>query len=75
MARPGRPRSLAETPGLRWVAIDDDGAVVGYAAVNRLPGWSDHVGELRLVVGPASRGTGIGRKLVQRRCGRRSPPA
>ena len=57
---------LADTADLRWVAVADDGPVVGYAAVNRLPGWSDHVGELRLVVDPTSRGSGIGRKLSQR---------
>jgi RimJ/RimL family protein N-acetyltransferase len=57
---------LADTADLRWVAVADDGPVVGYAAVNRLPGWSDHVGELRLVVDPTLRGSGIGRKLSQR---------
>lgn len=52
-------------PGLRWIATGPDGRVLGYAALSRLPGWSDHVGELRLVVGSANRGGGIGRKLVQ----------
>ncbi|MFW3171106.1 N-acetyltransferase family protein [Geodermatophilus sp. CPCC 206100] len=51
------------TPGVRrWVAVDGD-AVTGYVAVLQLPGWSDHVGELRLVVAPGSRGTGLGREL------------
>lgn len=56
-------------PGGRWVAIDDsgdDGEVTGYVAVRPLPGWSDHVGEVRLVVSPASRGSGLGRELARR---------
>ncbi|MFT4126140.1 MAG: GNAT family N-acetyltransferase [Gordonia sp. (in: high G+C Gram-positive bacteria)] len=61
---------LADNPELRWIAraSGDDGApgpIIGYATVNRLPGWSDHVGELRLVVDPQQRGTGLGRRLVQ----------
>ena len=54
------------TPGVRrWVGVDDDGRVVGYVAVLRLAGWSDHVGEVRLVVSPAARGTGLGRQLAR----------
>jgi L-amino acid N-acyltransferase YncA len=30
-----------------------------------LPGWSDHVGELRLVVDPGQRGRGLGRDLAR----------
>jgi ribosomal protein S18 acetylase RimI-like enzyme len=51
--------------GSRWVAVADDGAVRGYVAVLPLSGWSDHVGEVRLVVAPASRGTGLGRDLAR----------
>jgi ribosomal protein S18 acetylase RimI-like enzyme len=47
-----------------WVALDD-ATVVGFAAVRPLPGWSDHVGELRLVVDPSHRRTGIGRTLAR----------
>ncbi len=54
------------TAGGRWVAVDDDGEVTGYVAVRPLPGWSDHVGEVRLVVSPASRGSGLGRELARR---------
>jgi ribosomal protein S18 acetylase RimI-like enzyme len=44
-----------------------DGAeVTGYVAVRPLPGWSDHVGEVRLVVSPARRGSGLGRELARR---------
>ena len=54
--------------GGRWVAVDDgDGdEVTGYVAVRPLPGWSDHVGEVRLVVSPTRRGTGLGRELARR---------
>src|SRR3954454_21789469 len=53
--------------GGRWVAVDTGGEggegtggeggdgtaeVTGYVAVRPLPGWSDHVGEVRLVVAP-----------------------
>ena len=48
----------------RWLATDRD-EVCGYVAVYRMPGWSDHVGEIRLVVAPASRGTGLGRELAR----------
>jgi len=57
--------------GRRWVALEDggndggDGAVLGYLAVRRLSGWSDHVGEVRLVISPGCRGTGLGRRLAR----------
>jgi ribosomal protein S18 acetylase RimI-like enzyme len=74
---PATVRSWAARPasGGRWVAVDDesDGSgggdtaeVTGYVAVRPLPGWSDHVGEVRLVVAPSSRGTGLGRELARR---------
>jgi L-amino acid N-acyltransferase YncA len=50
----------------RWVALADDGAVVGIVAVLPLSGWSDHVGEIRLVVHPDHRGAGVGRALARR---------
>jgi ribosomal protein S18 acetylase RimI-like enzyme len=49
----------------RWVAVDD-GEVTGYVAVRPLPGWSDHVGRVRLAVAPARRGSGLGRELARR---------
>jgi ribosomal protein S18 acetylase RimI-like enzyme len=52
------------TGGNRWVAVEGD-EVRGYVAVLRLPGWSDHVGEVRLVVAPAARGSGLGRELAR----------
>jgi L-amino acid N-acyltransferase YncA len=57
-------RWLGDDRGRRGVAVDD-GQVVGYVAVVRLNGWSDHVGELRLVVDPGHRGRGLGRALAR----------
>jgi L-amino acid N-acyltransferase YncA len=51
--------------GRRALAFDDDGRVVGYVAVVRLTGWSDHVGDVRLVVDPDQRGKGLGRTLAR----------
>ena len=39
--------------------------MTGYVAVRPLPGWSDHVGEVRLVVSPSHRGSGLGRELAR----------
>jgi ribosomal protein S18 acetylase RimI-like enzyme len=57
----------ADAGGRRWVALEDaDGSgVLGYLAVRRLSGWSDHVGEVRLVISPSARGTGLGRQLAR----------
>lgn len=57
-------RWLAEDRGRRGVAVED-GQVAGYVAVIRLAGWSDHVGEVRLVVDPGHRGRGLGRALAR----------
>jgi L-amino acid N-acyltransferase YncA len=64
---PETVRSWASGPasGGRWVA-EEDGEVTGYVAVRPLSGWSDHVGEVRLVVAPSRRGTGLGRDLARR---------
>jgi len=54
--------------GNRWVAVDGSPPapdIRGYVAVLPLSGWSDHVGEVRLVVAPAARGTGLGRDLAR----------
>jgi L-amino acid N-acyltransferase YncA len=56
---------LGSRPGRRAVAVDADGRAVGYVAVVPLPGWSDHVGEVRLVVDPERRGGGLGRALAR----------
>jgi L-amino acid N-acyltransferase YncA len=57
-------RWLTEDSGRRGIAVDD-GQVAGYVAVVRLAGWSDHVGEVRLVVDPGQRGRGLGRALAR----------
>jgi len=49
----------------RLVAVADDGSVVGYLALMPGVGWSSHVGEIRLVVDPARRGSGLGRMLAR----------
>jgi ribosomal protein S18 acetylase RimI-like enzyme len=59
-----RSWASGQATGGRWVAVDGD-EVTGYVAVRPLPGWSDHVGEVRLVVAPARRGTGLGRELAR----------
>jgi RimJ/RimL family protein N-acetyltransferase len=61
---PDTVRSWAQGSASRWVAMDGD-TVTGYVAIIRLSGWSDHVGELRLVVHPAHRGTGLGGELAR----------
>ena len=62
MGAPGAARSIAL----------EGGEVVGYVAVVRLNDWSNHVGEVRLVVDPAQRGRGVGRRSPRGRCSRRS---
>lgn len=50
----------------RWVAVDGNGEdITGYVAVLPLAGWSDHVGEIRLVVASSRRGSGLGRALAR----------
>jgi L-amino acid N-acyltransferase YncA len=51
--------------GRWWVAVEDDGAVLGIVSIVPLLGWSAHVGELRLVVDPARRGQGVGAALAR----------
>ncbi|MGX7730765.1 N-acetyltransferase family protein [Rhodococcus sp. 2H158] len=63
VTEPDTVRGWADRPA-HWVALDGD-AVVGFAAVRPLPSWSDHVGELRLVVDSAHRRLGIGRALAR----------
>lgn len=56
---------LQDKRSRRALAFDDAGKVVGYAAVIPAPGWSNHVGEIRLVVHPQERRKGIGRSLAR----------
>ena len=48
------------------LVLDGDDSIAGYATVDRndLP-WSQHVAELRVLVGPTLRGRGIGRLLTE----------
>jgi ribosomal protein S18 acetylase RimI-like enzyme len=55
---------LTSDRGRRGLAFDD-GRVVGYVAIVRLSGWSDHVGDVRLVVDPTRRTQGVGRTLAR----------
>ncbi|MGY1720815.1 MULTISPECIES: N-acetyltransferase family protein [unclassified Blastococcus] len=59
-----RSWATGDSAGGRWVAVEGD-EVTGYVAVRPLPGWSDHVGEVRLVVAPSRRGSGLGRELAR----------
>jgi ribosomal protein S18 acetylase RimI-like enzyme len=63
----GDPRVLEDwvQPGAGRMIAVEDGEVVGAVAVMRLVGWSNHVGEVRLVVDPDHRGRGIGRSLAR----------
>lgn len=56
---------MVDAHARRWVAVGDDGDV--QAILTLVPGalWSAHVGELRLVVGEAYRGRGLGRRLAR----------
>jgi ribosomal protein S18 acetylase RimI-like enzyme len=53
-------------PGPTRAVAVANGEVVGYVAVVPLHGWSDHVGEVRVIVDPSHRGRGIGRALARR---------
>jgi L-amino acid N-acyltransferase YncA len=55
---------LADHRSHRAVAVDGS-RVVGVVAVVPLLGWSDHVGEVRLVVAPDRRRSGVGRALAR----------
>lgn len=52
-------------PARREAAIDEAGTLVGVVSVIPELGWSDHVGQLLLLVDPAYRGQGIGRELAR----------
>ncbi|NJM09256.1 GNAT family N-acetyltransferase [Candidatus Gracilibacteria bacterium] len=47
------------------VAVLDDGTIAGYSALRRLPGWSSHVGDIRLLVGSEWRRSGLGVGLAR----------
>jgi L-amino acid N-acyltransferase YncA len=49
----------------RLILIDEDGSVAGWLAIFGGVGWSSHVGRLAVVVDPARRGEGLGRRLAR----------
>lgn len=49
----------------QMVAIADDGSIAAYASARRVPGWSNHVAELRLLVKPGWRRCGLGMQMAQ----------
>ncbi|HUC33357.1 MAG TPA: GNAT family N-acetyltransferase [Ilumatobacteraceae bacterium] len=51
-------------PERRLVAVDDDGSVGGLVTVSPGVGWSAHTAEVRLLVGTAQRGKGVGKALA-----------
>ena len=57
---------LAAGDATSLLLLDERGTVAGYATVDRndLP-WSQHVAELRVLVGPGLRGRGMGRLLTE----------
>jgi ribosomal protein S18 acetylase RimI-like enzyme len=50
---------------LRRCAVDDDGKIAAFAALQPGVDWSSHVAEVVLVVAPAARRQGIGRTLAR----------
>ena len=54
-----------DTPAVRRVAVDADGAIVAAAALRAGVGRSGHVADLRLVVGASTRGHGLGRAMAR----------
>jgi ribosomal protein S18 acetylase RimI-like enzyme len=51
---------------VRLVAVDDDGGVVGFAALTPGVARTSHVGDLRVVVAGRARREGLGRELTRR---------
>lgn len=47
------------------IAVTDEGKIVGYTAALRMPGWSNHVANIRLLVLPSYRRSGLGMQLAQ----------
>ena len=59
-------QSAIEEGWIDSLVAEDEGRFVGTAALVRDPlGWSAHVGEIRLLVAPGKRGSGIGRDLLE----------
>jgi GNAT superfamily N-acetyltransferase len=50
-----------------WLALDEDGAAVGFAGMNRVASWPGAVYLARAGVLPAARGKGLQRRLINAR--------
>ncbi|KAB8143040.1 GNAT family N-acetyltransferase [Chloroflexia bacterium SDU3-3] len=48
----------------RQIVALADGQIIGYSAVRRLPGWSKHVGDIRLLTRPDWRRRGLGTAMA-----------
>lgn len=48
----------------RQIVAVADGLIVGYSAVRRLPGWSNHVAEIQLIVSEGWRHSGLGTAMA-----------
>jgi len=57
---------VTESRTPRFVAVDDAGRIAGYVRVLQGTGLESHVGEVRLVVAPSNRRSGVGRDLARR---------
>jgi len=64
--RPGVIERWLQDPDEHRLIALVDSEIAGHGAVIPGVGWSRHVGEVRLVVGPDQRGRGLGRLLAQR---------
>jgi RimJ/RimL family protein N-acetyltransferase len=47
------------------VAVDEEGNIVGYSAVRRLSGWSNHVADIHLTTSDGWRRNGLGTAMAQ----------
>jgi RimJ/RimL family protein N-acetyltransferase len=47
------------------VAVDESGAIAGYSAVRRMPGWSSHVADIQLIIADRWRRSGLGTALAR----------
>jgi L-amino acid N-acyltransferase YncA len=57
--------NAAAAENWRQIVAVVDGAIVGYSAVRRLPGWSSHVADISLIVSDGWRRKRLGTLLAQ----------
>jgi L-amino acid N-acyltransferase YncA len=48
----------------RQIVAEANGAIIGYSAVRRLTGWSNHVADIQLIVSDSYRPNGLGDALA-----------